>query len=1012
MVEKGKIDMHPKVLTAVLVFAGLAAAQTASLTGTVKDSSGGLLANVAVKLTDSGKGTARATTTDTGGGYQFALLPPGEYALEASVPGFQTFQQAGIVLQVDQRQRLDFTMQVGAVSTAVEVTGSATTIQTETALSVGTVIENRRVLELPLNGRNFNDLSLMAPGTFVPNTSSRLGTAFGLVSGGLRDNAGNFLMDGINNNDVTQNQITFQPNVEVIQEFKIQNNTYSAEYGRNAGAVVNMVTRSGTNGFHGSAFEFLRNDHLDARNFFNTKPNEQAPFKRNVFGWVIGGPLVIPKVYNGKDHTFYFVNYEARRQRENQTRSTRVLTDAERAGITDPIARRLADLMPAANIAGAGPTAANFTASSALIRDQDQFSARLDHTFGQGDTIFARYTFQDDRRVEPFSQGNLRDLPGFGDRVPAFRQNAVFGQTHLFTPRLINEFRAGLNRNSVDFQNVEFANPDALGIPVGLNRPFGVPDIFLVSNNLRYGSPNFTPQGRHVTSFAYQDALSWTRGKHVLKFGGEARRSRFNSLNGNNNLTLRFNTVADFQAGRVTQATQNTADRVVGLRTTNWNLFAQDDWKVVPRLTLNLGVRYELNTVPRDERNFLSVLDFGTRQFTRTNTPGYGGDHNNFGPRVGFSWDPFGKGKTAVRGGYGIYLDQLVLEFVSGLSNNPPLNFSRLANNTTLAGPLGTGGVAPTPNVNAIDPGLRTPYVQQFNFNLQQQILKDTVVEAGWYGSKGTRLLHIRDYNAFLGGVRPLPRSADGLGLSRIDLRETASNSTFHSFQTTLRSAYKGSNFSLSYTLSKAIDDISLDSTVINGGFQDPRNLRLDKGPADFDARHRLVFGWIYELPFRAPGVTGKFVRGWELSTLGSFQSGNPLHPILGANNSGTGDFNDRPNLVGPVEGPQRVEQFFNTAAFVAPPAGQFGNAGRNIITGPGFANVDVGLFKNTYFGGEDRYRVQFRAEIFNLPNHPNFAQPARSFPSATFGRILNTRTPAGDAGSARQIQLGLKLYW
>jgi len=278
----------------LIAFAGVARAQTASLAGTVRDASGGLLAKAAVKLKDSAKGTTRETATDSGGDYQFALLPPGEYEIEATLAGFQSFRQAGIVLRVDERQRLDFTLQVGAVSTAVEVTGGVASVQTETALSVGAVIENRRVLELPLNGRNFNDLSLMAPGTFVPNTASRLGMAFGLVSGGLRDNAGNFLVDGINNNDVTQNQITFQPNVEVIQEFKIQNNTYSAEYGRNAGAVVNMVTRSGSNAFHGSAFEFVRNEHLDARNFFNTKPSAQAPFKRNVFGWVLGGPLVIP----------------------------------------------------------------------------------------------------------------------------------------------------------------------------------------------------------------------------------------------------------------------------------------------------------------------------------------------------------------------------------------------------------------------------------------------------------------------------------------------------------------------------------------------------------------------------------------------------------------------------------------------------------------------------------------------------------------------------------------------
>ncbi len=403
-----------------LALAGVASAQTASLSGTVKDPSGAVLPGVTVSLKDTAKGGTRAAATDSAGNYLFPLLPPGEYEIKAALSGFQSFLQPGIVLLVDERQRLDFTLQVNAVSTAVEVTGSATSVQTETGLSVGSVIENRRVLELPLNGRNFNDLSLATAGTFLPNTGARLGQTFGLISGGLRDNAGNFLMDGINNNDVTQNQITFQPNVEVIQEFKIQNNTYSAEYGRNAGAVVNIVTRSGSNTFHGSVFEFLRNEVFDARNFFNTRPQAQAPFKRNVFGWVMGGPLTVPRVYNGRDRTFYFLNYEGRRQRENQTRSTRVLTESERAGITDPIARRLAALLPLPNIAGAGATGANFTAASALVRDQDQFSVKLDHRFNDRSSIFGRYTFQDDRRIEPFSQGNLRDVPGFGDIVPAF----------------------------------------------------------------------------------------------------------------------------------------------------------------------------------------------------------------------------------------------------------------------------------------------------------------------------------------------------------------------------------------------------------------------------------------------------------------------------------------------------------------------------------------------------------------------------------------------------------------
>src|SRR5439155_15554662 len=327
------------------------------------------------------------------------------------------------------------------------------------------------------------------------------------------------------------------------------------------------------------------------------------------------------------------------------------------------------------------------------------------------------------------------------------------------------------------------------------------------------------------------------------------------------------------------------------------------------------------------------------------------------------------------------------------------------------ASPLGSG--ASTPNIIAIDKNFRSPYIQQFNFNIQQQVMKNTTIEAGWYGSKGTRLGHIRNINSFLNGVRPIVTSADGIGLGMINFRESGSNSTYHSFQFTSRTTYKNSNFNLSYTFSKAIDDISLDTTTQGSvGYQDPRNTRLDKALADFNARHRLVFSWVYELNFHGSGLTGKLIRGWELSSTGSFQSGSPFQPVLSTDNSGSGEFNDRPNLVGDPAGPQTVTQWSNAAAFTAPAKGQFGNAGRNILTGPGFANVDVGLFKNTYFGKEDRFRAQLRAEFFNLPNHPNFATPVRSFPGATFSSITTTRTPAGDAGSARQIQLGMKFYW
>src|SRR5260370_3394183 len=577
-------------------------AQNAALVGTITDPQQAAMHGVIVTLTNGDTGVALTTRTEATGDYEFPFVKPGQYSLRAEQKGFEAFVQRRFTLAVAERSRIDPTMQLGESSTLVTVEAAAGGVQTESS-NLGEVVTSKRIAEMPLNGRFFLDLALLSTGTTVPSTNNRTFLAVpsgigisGINASGTREDSTNYVFDGINLSDMAQNQITFQPNIEMIQEFKVLTNAFSAEYGRNAGIIITGVSKSGSNGFHGSAFEFVRNEKFDAKNFFDG-PGPIIPFKRNVFGYSVGGPI-------RRNRTFFFTSYEGRQGREVASLKTQVPTPAQRATVTNPVILKLLGIVPLSN----DPTGTFFVGSAPRNRILNQFPCRFDHNFSDKNFLFRNFISNRDSRTEPTLQGN--NLPGFGDSRPAKRELLTLGYTHVFSPTVTNEVRAGLNRVLITFTQDFQDNPASFGI----SSPSAVfPQIVVGGGGA--GGPAFGgiagfPQGRGDTTFQYSDTLGWVRGKHSLKFGGEFRRFRNNNINAGTGRTLHFASLATFLAGTVSSATETALPATPALRVSALDVFAPDDYKVTPKLTLDLGVRWGDNAVPSEIHNRLGVYDF------------------------------------------------------------------------------------------------------------------------------------------------------------------------------------------------------------------------------------------------------------------------------------------------------------------------------------------------------------------------------------------------------------------
>jgi hypothetical protein len=980
------------------------AQSTASVEGQVIDQQKAIVAGARITLTDSAIGISRETTCDEDGRFRFAALPIGEYTIAASANGFKKQVIEELRVEVGRKMTLDFELEIGNVSEQVTIF-SANDLLERASTSVGHVIDRRMVKDIPLNGRYFLDLGLLLPGSVTPPQGAfsaapmrGLGS-LAIVTAGNREETVNYMINGITLNNLTFSSISFQPSISTIQEFKADNSTFSAEYGESSGTVVNIGTRSGANDVHGELFEFFRNDALDARNFFELTSDEPAPFKRNQFGGNIGGPIV-------RDKLFYFFSYEGLRQRQGLNLNSLVLNDAQRTATDDPVIARLIELIPRANFIDSSGNPRFVSAAGAPVT-VDQWTIDVAYNVGVRDRLHGYYAVQDAELTEPNRAGNT--IPGFGHVARALRQILTINETHTFSKSVINELRLGFNRFSSNSTPIAQLNPAELGIRNGVNQPIGIPQINIAGGNLNFGGPANFPSGRGDTTFVAADTVTWLVGKHSLKFGSEFRQF-FNNNFRQTSGSFNFPTVDSFLAGTANSFSITLGNQSSSIAQPALGFFAQNSYKLRPRLTLELGLRYDWNITPSERYNRFIVFDPASASLLRVGTDldkVYRENNRNFQPRVGFAWS-LPDDHTVVRAAYGIYVDQPMASVVTGLSGNPPLavplTFSGAISLNQAIDVAGPAGLAP----QAVDHDFENAYMQSWNLNVQREFF-DTAVMVGYLGSKGTNLITRRNLNQPVNGVRPFPAlSASSPILPNTPLGNVTEvgSSGFSSYNalwvTATRRLAKGCHFNASYTWSKSIDytSFSTGGIVLQNSFDLPE----ERGLSDFDARHRFVLSSIYELPFDG----SELVSGWQLGVIVQSQSGNPFN-VVTSNSTVNGVPNTlRPDVNGPVEITGEVDQWFDTSAFTAVP--RFGNLGRNVITGPTFNNVDFSVMKTTAIS--ERLNVQFRAEIFDLFNHANFGRPGNTVGTPSFGRITSTRFPTGESGSSRQIQFALKLIY
>ena len=1050
------------VVSSLLAMPVLGQTHRASLRGTITDSNDAAIPGATIKLKSLATGETRTTETGADGEYAISSLAPGMYQLDVENTNFRTSSQR-IELLVNQEQRQDVKLDVSGPTPAIDyIVESPLNKDTQ---SLSTVIENRQVTGLPLDGRNFYELSLLVPGA-VPPAQGSAGSVRGDFSfsvNGAREDANNFLLDGVYNIDPKLNTFGVRPSVDAIREFEMLTSTYDASFGRNPGAQINVILNSGSNYFHGSLFEFHRNAALDARNFFAPSSEPKPKYIRNQFGGAIGGPIV-------RDRTFFFADYEGTRSREGITRITNVPTAEERLGnfshsafgvptnpftgqpfaggiIPDffihPVGRAIAALYPLPN---RNVPFQNFVSSPVQRDDNDTFDVRIDHRLTDRADLTFRYSFGDRDLFEPFTGPSFSLVPGFGDSVLRRSQNAMGTLTLVPTHKLVNETRVAFSRVGASVTQQASVLNSEVGLPTisPRERDLGL-SFITVTGFSPLGDEGNNPQDSVTNVYQLLNNSSYVHGDHMIKFGLDFRFSQQNAFRDVESrgrlqfspfLTLTNNALADLLLGFPLVTSVARVDNPQQIRTESYNFFINDSYRVTPRLTLVGGLRYEYNSPPVDKDDRATIYDVATRSLVPVGTngvprSGFDPDRNNFAPRVGFAWTIGDDQKTVLRGGYGVYYDQSPLAPAEALYFNAPffdnsIFFPLQGLPLTLSDPFPSFFPFALPDsALAIQRDLRTGYMQHWNLNVERQIGERGVFEVAYVGSKGTKLLTARDINQPQPSVlppglpfvpRPDPRFDD------VDLLESRANSNYHALQTRFQQRLAhGFTALASYTWSKSIDDASnFFSSAGDPNFpQNSFDVAAERGRSNFDVRHRLSVSYSWALPFGKSrrylddnGWLSTVLTGWETYGIVTVQSGRPFTVALlpDIDNSGTGRSilgfgnNDRPNVVGnPELSNHTTTQWFNTSAFAFPAPGTFGNAGRNILDGPGFQNVNVSLMKNTALS--ERFNLQFRAEAFNLFNHPNFNLPDNFLGSPTFGRITSARDP-------RHIQFGLKLLF
>jgi hypothetical protein len=1075
-----------------LSVAGYSQSVRGTILGTVTDASGAVVRGAKVTAVQTATGLTRTELTNAEGEYSIPQLPVGPYTVTAEQPGFKKTERSGIELRVDDKLRIDLSLALGQVSETVAVEATAPVVNTDSA-TVGNVVDNKKVTELPLNGRNFLQLNLLVPGANQGVKGSQNQTQGGSISvNGAREQANNFLLDGMDNNDLAINQYAVAISTEAIQEFKVQASTYSAEFGRSPGAQINIATKAGTNEIHGVLYEYLRNNVLDAKNFFD-RPGPMPGYKRNQYGASIGGPIK-------KNKTFYFGNFEGARIRQGITKVATEPTTAMKNGdfsalstiIYDPsslapvngvltrspfpgniipagqissVGRNLVNLYPAPN--GPGTSAANglFTSSPTKTDDFDQFTVRVDHRFNDNNTLFGRYSYSKENRFDTFDSfcANANNVPGFGCNTLNGGQQAIADYIRLLGPNKVNDARISFTRvrGGIFQQNLGNDISTQLGI-AGTGRSsldFGVPVITATGYD-RFGEATNLPQDRHDNTWEWSDSLSWTTGRNTVKFGTEIRHFQENflfdsSARGTINFTPFYTAQVSTTAAGVVNAVTGTgnaiadmllgfpntssvsrsfaginANTVAGLRQTSTNLFVQDDFRVLPNLTLNLGMRWEYNNPTTDKYNHLATFDpnFASStplpylRISTSDTPNiYNSSKKEFAPRFGFAYTPFGS-KTVFRGGYGMFWDIKILNVILNSNLTAPFltaySFNQSTNgvpNINLANPYGGTGTPAIPSASWVENPFRDGYVQQWNFNVQRELTSTLGLTVGYVGSKGTHLDHAYDYNepaptaSFTQSLRKYPMYAS------INVRSPSASSIYHSLQLSFEKRFsKGLSFLSAYTFSKSIDD----SSLWNGSVVAVTNFHLERGLSTFDTRHRWISSYTYDLPYghgqtfggSSPAVVNAILGGWQTNGIVTIQSGNPLDPSTGLQLSGT-QTGTRPDVTcNPNSFSHDPAEWFNISCFSTSFIGRYGTAGRNIIIGPPTHSFDFAMLKKFPLGKDTRY-LQFRSEIFNSFNHPNFDNPSVTVTSSTFGKITSAGVQDARA-SSRQIQFALRLVF
>jgi hypothetical protein len=1055
-------------LALILCFAAVTPAQTfrGGIQGTVTDPNGAVIPGAEVTITNPDTGLTRTTQTDDTGNYSVSELPIGTYRVTAKKAEFHDVTVSQVKVEIAATTRVDIHFELSGRVNVVDVIAQAPLVNTAEN-NLGGTIQAKQLQELPVSGRDFTKMLVLVPGSGGdPSGVSDSPGSFGLFSiNGNRGRSNNYLLDGTDMNDGYRNlpainqggvfgtPATILP-MDALQEMSIINST-EAEYGRSSGATVNIVTKSGTNSIHGTAYEYFRNSALDARNFFNTKPLPQDTFRNNQFGFSLGGPIK-------KDKTFWFVSYEGQRESVGIPTLGRVPTTAEintaianNGGVVNPV---IANLLartpwPAPNQAP-DANGNNLQIANNAFNRVNSFIGKIDHNIGKNDLLTGRYYFGKSDQSFPLALVGGGILPGFNTVTPTNVNIVSLSYTHVVSPRLLMEIRGGYNRfKETFFPEDKTFNPSTIGLNMGTTaQDFGLPQIG-VDGFATLGANTSVPRGRVDTNWQLFGNMSYSAGRHNWKFGYEFRRTFVDGFfDSGYRGKLSFDDLDQFIAGTPSGGRQAQGNSSRQTFQNNHSLYLQDSFKLFPHVTVNYGVRWEYFGVIGEKQDRFSLLNSAGNL---TLVPQlYPKDFNNFAPRASLAWDLHGDAKTVLRAGWGVYYDAFSQDFFVG----------QLPFNTFNSGPAynGIGADAITfsfspvatlaPGVRVFDPStfsatdvftvdqkIRTPYIQVYNLNVQRELARNVALEVGYVGSAGRKLFRYRDINQ----VNPATGTVRFPALIYVNLFESSANSSYNSLQTSLQMRnWHGLTSTLNYTWSHSIDTASDGQDYVPNATQPDNSFRPDRERANsnFDMRHHLTWIFNYDLP-KMGNVRG-LSSGWALNGVLALASGQPFNVnyLFEGDFNGTGEFFGRPDLVGnPFAGTGTPGQFLNLTAFRVPctwDAGSgsciagtqhFGSLGRNALVGPHYRNFDFSVVKNNDL--TERVKMQIRMDIFNLFNHPNFASPlwpsfgvdflqngidatgrGVDFLPITTTPDVGTGNPFLGSGGSRNIQLAVRL--